>query len=397
MSIRSLALVGASLAMCVPAMGFAQTDPQPAAQRDAEDAYARFVPKPGGQATRLDFTFLDDALRYMVLTMGPSTRQGMSRPRPPRGTRMVYGHESRVRLEGNRIIFSLLDENATAPLTAYREDLERLGSEIDIAALPRTEQLAYWLNLHNVAVIEQIARNYPVKSPSRMKLGDGGTPLDTTRFINVAGVALSPQDIRTKIVFPNWDNPDVIYGFFRGEVGGPSIQKRAYNGAEVEAQLVSSGGEFVNSLRGVEGWSDNLLVSKIYEEAAPFYFPALGDDFRDHLLQFANEEVSELIESKSTVKFADYEDTIADLVAGEREPGYYASEDARVRDGVRITPSLARFMGERYEKLEKLRREGKLVGKVIVLPPGPVEPAEDEPAPQPQDEPAAVAEPQGDE
>lgn len=370
MKLAAVALFASTFALVGVTPVHAQGGNAPAvAGNAASDNFEKFVPRPSGKETRIDYGFLDDALGYMVLTMGPSTREGLSRPRPPRGTRFVYGHESRVRLEGNRIIFSLLDKESTAPLSEYRADLERLGSEIDIASLPKEEQLAYWLNLHNVAVIEQIAQNYPIKSPSRMKLGDQRTPLDTTRFLNVAGVALSPHDIRTKIVFPNWDNADVIYGFFRGEVGGPSIQKSAYTGADVEAQLANSGIEFVNSLRGVEAWGDSLLVSKIYEEAAPFFFPGLDQEFRDHLLQFASDDVSALIARKPRVKINTYEDTVADLVAGDREPNYYGSEEPQNRDGVRITPSLARFMGERYEKLEKLRRQGKLVGKVIVLPP----------------------------
>lgn len=374
--IFSLAVIVA-LGSSIPVIAQDGDGPAPAAATGSN--FDMFVPRPSGRETNVDYSFWDDALSYMVLRMGPSTRQGERRPDARLGTRQVYGHDSRVRLEGNRVAFSLLSEEAITPLAEYREDLERIGSEIDIATLPRNEQLAFWLNLHNVAVIEMIARNYPVKSPSQLKLGENQSPLDTTPFINVGGVALSPNDIRTKIVFPNWSDAIAIYGFFRGEVGGPSIQRTAFNGNNVNILLEGAADEFVNSLRGVEGYGSNLLVSKIYEEAAPFYFPQMGDDLKVHLTRFAGEDVSALVADKAVIKTNNYVATTADLAGGEREPIYNTVSSDGIAQSTRITPSVARFLGERFEKYEKLRKEGLLRGRVIVLPPTGVE---EEPKPE---------------
>lgn len=380
MAIRTIAVLGTGIALALCAPLAAQPSSTVAAQAAAAaTGFAQFTPRPSGKPTKIDYSFFDDALKFMVIGMGQSTREGMGKPPPGMGTRMTYGHTSRVRLEGNRIVFSYLDQEAITPLVEYRQDLERLGSELDIASLPRDEQLAYWINLHNVAVIEQIAVNYPIRSPSRMELGTGKTSLDETPFITVAGVAMSPRDIRTKIVFPNWDDPNVIYGFFRGEVGGPSVQRRAFTGETVGEMLQSSGREFVNSLRGVEAYGRDLLVSAIYKEAAPFFFPAMADDFRAHILTHADDEVKELVARKDGVKFNQYEDTVADLAAGKREPTYSYIETDGVAQRTRVTQSVARLLGERAEKLEKLRREGLLRGRVIVLPPTTTEqPAEAE-------------------
>ena len=382
MKLRSIATMAAvaALASAVPAQ--AQVEQTVFVSGTAADAeFDRFVPRPTDETTQIDYGFFNEALEFMVLRMGPSTRQGERRPDANLGTRRVYGHDSRVRLEGNRVVFSFLDEAAVAPLAEYRRDLERIASETDITRLSRNEQLAFWMNLHNVAVIEQIALNYPAPSPSRLKLGPDKTPLDTTRFINVAGVAMSPRDIRTKIVFPNWNSPDVIYGFFRGEVGGPSIWRRSYTGQNINELLDISAKEFVNSLRGVEAYGSNLLVSAIYEEAAPFYFPQMGADLKAHLSSHAQEDVQGLIASKPGVKVNTYVDTVADLAGGEREPVYNTILSDGNAQGTRITPSIARLMIERGEKLEKLRREGLLRGRVIVLPPTG---AEETPPPAPE-------------
>jgi hypothetical protein len=383
MTFRSIATMAAAVALMGAPAAQAQTQVEqtPIAAGTAADAeFQRFIPHPSGAETQLDYTFWNEALEFMVMRMGQSTRDGMGRPPAGLGTRQVYGHDSRIRLEGNRVVFSFLDEEAITPLSEYRRDLEEIGSQIRISNLPRDEQLAYWINLHNVAVIEQIALNYPAPSPSRLKLGPDKTPLDTTRFINVGGVTMSPRDIRTRIVFPNWNDPDVIYGFFRGELGGPSIQRRAFTSTNLDELLDISGKEFVNSLRGVEGYGSNLLVSAIYEEAAPFYFPQMGADLKAHLATHAEGEVGELVAAKPGIKVNTYVDTVADLAGGEREPVYHTIYTDGVAQGTKISPSIARLMVERNEKMEKLRKEGLLRGRVIVLPPTiPEPPAETEP------------------
>ncbi len=346
----------------------AQTAPAPSGESAAaNDRFAQFVPNESGVPTQVDYSIWTDALRNMVLWMGPSTRQGASRPNPGTGTRRVYGHESRYRLEGNRVAFSLLNEEFVSTFAEYRADLERIGSEIDIASLPRNEQLAYWLNLHNVAVIEQIARHYPVTSPRRIELGETGTPLDSTPFITVSGVAMSPRDIRTRIVFPNWSDPKVIYGFFRGEVGGPSILREAFTGDNVSIELDQAANEFVNSLRGVEKQGSALMVSEIYREAAPFYFPEMGSGLRAHLARFAEEDVKDILVRTDETRTNQYVDDIADLAAGDREPIYNTIWNGDDAQGTRITQSIARLMNERYEKYKTLREQGR-TGRVIILP-----------------------------
>ena len=382
MTLRPFAMTAMAVLMATAAPAIAQVEQASIAAGIAADAdFKRFTPRPSGASTQLDYSFYDEALEFMVLRMGQSTRDGMGRPDPNLGTRRVFGHDSRYRLEGNRVVFSFLEDEALAPLFEYRQDLERIAAEIDIATLPRNEQLAFWMNLHNVAVIEQIGRNYPSASPSRMKLGPDKTSLDTTRFINVGGVAMSPRDIRTRIVFPNWNDPDVIYGFFRGEIGGPSIQRRAFTGTNVDELLDVSAREFVNSLRGVEGYGKNLLVSAIYEEAAPFYFPQMGADLKAHLSTHAEDVVSGLIAEKPEVKVNQYIDTVADLAGGEREMNFFNVESDGMMQSARITPSIARMLRERADKMEKLRKEGLLQGRVIILPPGSV-PETPPPAPE---------------
>ena len=337
------------------------------------EGFDRFVPRDATRNAKLDYSAWNEALDWFVLDLGPSLREGLPRPQPSIGSRVQYGHTSRYRMEGSRVTFSLLTDDIKMSLKEYRADLERIGTEIDIATLPRNEQLSFWLNLHNVAIIEMIADRWPVKQPHRITVD--GAPMDESPFINVGGVAMSPKDIRTKIVYPNWSDSKVIYGFFRGVIGGPAIDDEAFTGENVAPQLAYLAGEFVNSLRGVERSGDALQVSKLYEEARPFYFQDWPTDMRTHIERFARDDVRTELEGATRIEASVWEADIADLVNGERETPLNNAESC-YRDGIneycpvqdpRIPPNMSRALIERQMKVEKLIRTDR-IGKIIIIP-----------------------------
>ncbi len=333
-----------------------------------DQRFDKFTPKAARVRTQIDYTIWDEALKYFVFRMGKSIRESSPRPDPVTGTRRVYGHDSRYRMEGNRVTFSYLEPEIIASLSEYRQDLERTADLVDISTLGKNEQLAYWINLHNVAVIEQIALAYPVSQPASLKIGDSGQPLDEAPFLTVAGVKMSPKDIRTKIVYQNWSDPKVMYGFFRGEIGGPSIQNEAYKARSVSELLDQSGKDFVNSLRGTQKSGDTLEVSEIYEEARPYFFPQWPIDLKTHLRTLAETEVNSIIDQTNSVRANIYERDVADLAKGERDPnyGYVVVNDQP--HGTRVPSAIARLLKERAQKVTKLIRRDDLVGMVTVIP-----------------------------
>lgn len=344
----------------------------------AQDAAAtaagieQFVPKPSSSQTSLDYAVWDDALRYMVFRMGRSSREAAPSVEVGLTGRRVWGHTSRYRLEGNRVIFSFLEKEIIDSLTAYRQDLEAIADQVEIATLPRNEQLAFWINLHNAAVIEQLGQQYPVRSPSLPKFGPDKVPLDDAKIITVGGVALSPKDIRTRIVYPNWNDPKVMYGFFRGEIGGPSIAGEAYTGANVSRLLADNAREFVNSLRGVEKIGSTMHVSKIYEEARPFYFANWETDLRAHLDKYAREDVAGVLAGTQRSEASLYEVDIADLAGGQSEPSYVniqtiGEQGISQSQSTRVPASVARLVLEHRRKINELIRRKELTPQVIVI------------------------------
>ena len=346
------------------------------------DPFARFVPAEDRRDHRIDYTHWDEALEWFVVPMGPSLRQTAGRVVPATGTRFVYGHQSRLRLEGNRVAFSFMDGRILAALTEYRQDLERVGSELDISTLPRNEQLAFWINLHNVAVIEAVAHEYPMRQPAERSYGSNRATLQDAKLVTIDGVELSPRDIRERIVYPNGKDPRVIYGFWRGEIGGPTIQRTAFTGANVDFLLSLGAEDFVNSLRGVESWGGALRVSMIYQEATPFFFKS-DDALRLHLSRYARDDVRKLVEKDKRIAFARYENDIADMLYGNGDPGLTevcamgrggdgiatdgSSPEGRCNAERVITDRAAqRLMHERSVKLHRAYRRGIRSGTVTV-------------------------------
>ncbi|MEM7689256.1 MAG: DUF547 domain-containing protein [Pseudomonadota bacterium] len=364
--------VSLTLAMPAHADSYSvQTQTSSTSQKTSANRLSSFVPRTKDTGQKIDYSIWGYALKSIVVGLGPSLRSASGRPEGFTGTHFNRGHKSRLRMEGSRVAFSFFDEDLTASLTEYREDLERVGTQLDIASLARNEQLAFWLNLHNVAVIEQIARNYPTIQPSRLKID--GVPMDEARFIEVAGIKLSPKDIRTGIVYPNWSDPRVIYGFFRGDIGSPLIQPEEFNTRNLDFLLGDNAQEFVNSLRGVEQRGKTLHVSKIYEEAAAFFFPDFQPDLYAHLATHANYDVVKEIAKTDQIAATLSEPDIADLARGQRQP-YIANVtstnrfDEPVMASTRIPPNIQRYIGERREKVERLERRGQRLWTIRVIP-----------------------------
>lgn len=357
-------------ALLASTAAYAETAPvaaQASANASLDGEFARFAPRDAEINQTIDYLAWTQAMDYLVLRMGRSLRESPGTVESGMGTRRIFGHDSRYRLEGNRVMFSFFTPELKQMVADYRQELQSLPSSIDIAALPRNEQLSFWLNLHNVALIEQIAQNWPVRQPSTIEID--GVPLDEAKFITVDGVAMSPKDIRTKIVYPNWQDPKVIYGFWRGDIGGPSIQAEAYDAGNVSRLLEKGSVEFVNSLRGTQKRGDRLQVSTIFEEARPFYFPNWEEDIRAHIGSLADEEVTELLAETGPVEATIYEADIADLAGGMREPSYsnitMTSGDGIERQAsFRIPPSSARLLRERDNKFRKIIKDAR-TGRVI--------------------------------
>ena len=324
---------------------------------------ARYAPAPSTSKT-IDYTLIDEALDLMVFNSGPSLRRRQRRPDALSGTRFVRGHVSPYRLEGNKVFFSQFDDDVIRAIGEYRQSLESIGASGRVQSLPRNEQLAYWYNLHNFVVIDEIAKDYPVKVPRRMKVGPAGEGFHDAKVIALGDDRLSLRDVR-EIVYTHWSDPVVMYGFYLGDLGGPSVRSEAYTGAGVTDDLDRQAREFVNALRGVSRGGGRLYVSEFYEEGRPHFFPDWPSDIRAHLAEYADEEVAALLAEDREVRYGQYQDRVADMAGGEVFSDL--GNRGALGTGSAVPPTMVRMVSEYREKLDELREEGYLKPKVIII------------------------------
>lgn len=351
-----------------PVFAQAQTVGSPAFNSSlavSNSQFDRFNPNPS-KSVRLDYTIWDEMLKEMVYYTGPSLRQRASKPAPIVGTRRVYGHTSPYRLEGNKVVFESIGPEFKQIIDNYVSDLEVIGNQVGIASLPRNEQLAYWLNLHNALVVQAIAADYPMTDPSR-ETDEAGRAFHDIDRVMIDGVSLSLRNIRQDVVYKNWAEPLVIYGFFHGDLGSPSLQRKAYTGDNVRETLRFSGDEFANSLRGVMVYGKTAHISRHYEDAAPYLFPDFNADVRRHMLALATDDVKKQLEKAiNPFKVANYETAVADLTNGDADRGPLGNVETSNELGTFGPPGvLARALTEQTEKFRRIRKRG-MFGSVTI-------------------------------
>ncbi len=312
-----------------------------------------FTPRPS-KATRIDFEALDFIFSETVLFMGPSTRKRPPSPKLQLGTRQTTTHTSPYRLEGNKVMYSIFTKEVKSDMKAYAEELIELGNNLDIPSLSRNEQLAYWINLHNLVVITTISESYPppYRRPTRIKPIKGSDEfLHDAKLITIDNVDLSLRDIREKIVFPNWKDKDVPYAFHLGYLGSPSMGNFAYNAPALKSQLKENAEEFVNSLRAYHRGELNAY----FRDVSPWYYPDLNQDLDQYFKQRMRPEVYAIYKAGGIKKIAKEELTLADMTGGlgrKSSISPFQSDDDATGIGLNIT----QFLRERRHKIDQLQR-----------------------------------------
>jgi len=263
-------------------------------------------------------------LGVVVANVGQSDRQ-MSQPvQDITGTRMKSKVKKFTAFEGNRFHYEAFvdNESGQAYLLNIQKSLEQLPSEMPLENFSRDEQLAYWLNLYNVTVLNQVIAAYPKRTLKKITIGRSS--IFSKKLLTVAGVPLSLDDIQFTILRQNYNNnPLIMYGLYQGIVGGPNIRASAYSGGSVYHALEENAFEFVNSNRGTfdKGRGDGVLqVSSLYDRSRS-YFPEFDSDLAQHLLQYLEGDERTALQAASQLD-PDIDDwTVTDLGGTQHEVG----------------------------------------------------------------------------
>lgn len=283
-----------------------------------------------------DFT---NILKTAVVDVGRSNREKAAPRQAATGTRMKSSVKRSTMNEGNRFYYETFDDNEDAQqlLKGVQKSLEQVPATAPLKYFSRDEQLAYWLNLYNVTVLNEIIKVYPQRNLK--KLMAGKKSILSEKLLNVAGVALSLDDIQYTILKNNYNNnPLIIYGLYQGYIGGPNIRKRAYTGSDVWRALTNNANEFINSNRGTYSQDEKVFrVSSLYDRNR-VYFPDFKNDLSEHLMAYVEGDERVDLRAASTIKPNIDDWTVTDLGGTYRDFGAsFATNNAALLDSVKST------------------------------------------------------------
>jgi hypothetical protein len=193
-------------------------------------------------------------------------------------------------------------------LEALRQQLGR----VNVAALNRSEQLAYWINVYNVNVVATVVEKYPVDSIRDIST-DPIIRLNVFKNERVpfGRELLSLDDVEHKKIREGFGDPRIHFAINCAARSCPPIRPEAFTGARLDAQLDDQARRFLNGPYGAkfrrDGRDLEITVTKIMD-----WF---GEDFSKSggrvafLHKYVSADKQRLIDGAKDVEleFADYD------------------------------------------------------------------------------------------
>jgi hypothetical protein len=133
-----------------------------------------------------------------------------------------------------------------AVLQRYLAQLARTSAD-EIAALPRADRIAFWINAYNAATVELILGEYPKHASIR----DYGSLLRSPwqrPFVRLGGETLTLDQIEhERLRGPRgFGEPRIHFAVNCASLGCPMLREEAYLGARLEAQLAEQALRFLS-------------------------------------------------------------------------------------------------------------------------------------------------------
>ncbi|SOU40845.1 DUF547 domain-containing protein [Pseudoalteromonas carrageenovora] len=325
----------------------------------AEDkAYPQFSGYSPKSKLLINFEPVNILLESNVLDMGPSRRINAKLDKPPIGTKLRNVFPRATHNESNRFTYELIKSPKQKSLVNdVKKYLESLPDKKSLNLYSRQEQLAYWLNLYNITLINEIVKRYPIVGLEKILTGPDS--LLDKKLVNIGSLQLSLSDIQYGILDKNYSKePLIIYGLYQGYIGSPNINKKAFSGKNVYKLLKNNATDFVNSNRGTNIDSLNSLEVSSYYARNADYFPNFSNDLKLHLLQFADETTQEIINKSDKIEPIINNWAIADLFGSKRVFGGAMSTNSAASIG----------MSRNYALTDKVTKDANTGGEFRLSP-----------------------------
>lgn len=180
--------------------------------------------------------------------------------------------------------------------------LLKMAEAISVSTTNAEDYQAFWINAYNLAVIQGVINNYPLKSPL-----DVNGFFDKTTY-NLGGTAITLNDIENKMLrakFPK--EARFHFVLVCGGLGCPPIIDSAYKPATLDEQLTRQTTKALNNPDFIQVNKNKVKISQIFE----WY---KGDfEHSGNVVDFINTYKSEQLPEKVKVSYYPYDWTLNEI------------------------------------------------------------------------------------
>ena len=199
-----------------------------------------------------------------------------------------------------RVDYEAFTEEDKLSVKAY---LDYLGS-IEITKYNREQQIAFWMNLYNAAMVNTVLDSMPVNSVLQIR-GPGINVVGPWLKLvaRVEGQQVSFNDIEHYILRPHFNDMGALvhYGLNCASMGCPSMAPRAHTAQNWRDNLDENARAYINSEHGLRFEDDGLYTSKIYASWFQEDFGGSDESAIAHLRQFARPGLAERLAEHSRI------------------------------------------------------------------------------------------------
>ena len=231
----------------------------------------------------------------------------------------AFGREDRGR---TKISYAAVEQQGQNFLTAV---MARFAA-VQVSSLSRDDQLAYWLNTHNMLVMQAMTDSKARRNMSTARgTADAPGEMWTKKRITVQGTDLSLHDIEKNIIVANFaDKPNAVFGLYQGTKGSPAFKGDGFHGATLDADLAAAGQAHVKNYLKVKG-SKAQIPAVIYWYAADLF----GDDqdaLRAQLVSLSSEKNAKKLSDVTQFEARKFSYSSDELII-RRQTAYEGEED----------------------------------------------------------------------
>ncbi|MDJ0653762.1 MAG: DUF547 domain-containing protein [Xanthomonadales bacterium] len=156
-------------------------------------------------------------------------------------------------------------------LDGYLEDMAA-PSASEFGSWGRNQQLAYWLNLYNAAVLHTVIDHYPIRGRTFRGLGKPRNSIWQIPGVwkkilhrGPGGRRLSLDQIEHDIIRPEFREPRIHFALVCAARGCPVLRDEPYRADRLEQQLEQQTRAFLQQANGAQVGESNVAVSRIFK------------------------------------------------------------------------------------------------------------------------------------